>query len=45
MYWLSPDEMERQVTSAGFATVFWAGRPAQGAEGSPQGYLLAVRAS
>ncbi|HTT53428.1 MAG TPA: class I SAM-dependent methyltransferase [Streptosporangiaceae bacterium] len=44
VYWLSPDEMERQVTGAGFATRFWAGRPAEGQEGSPQGYLLAQRA-
>ena len=43
VYWLSPDEMEQRVTSAGFAIVFWAGRPAQGQEGSPQGYLLAQR--
>jgi SAM-dependent methyltransferase len=43
VYWLSPDEMERQVTSAGFAIVFWGGRPAEGGEGSPQGYLLAVK--
>lgn len=43
VYWLSPDEMERRVTDAGFATVFWAGRPAEGQEGSPQGYLLARR--
>src|SRR5579863_9206763 len=26
VYWLSPDEMERRVTSAGFGTVCWAGR-------------------
>jgi SAM-dependent methyltransferase len=45
VYWLSPAEMERQVTSAGFATVFWGGRPAEGGEGSPQGYLVAVKAS
>lgn len=44
VYWLSADEMERQVTGAGFATVFWAGRPAEGQEGSPQGYLLARKA-
>jgi len=44
VYWLSPAEMERQAASAGFATVCWAGRPAEGGEGSPQGYLLAVRA-
>lgn len=25
------------MTNAGFATVFWAGRPAEGQEGSPQG--------
>jgi ubiquinone/menaquinone biosynthesis C-methylase UbiE len=43
VYWLSPDEMERRVTDAGFATVFWGGRPAEGQEGSPQGYLLAQR--
>lgn len=42
-YWLSPDEMERRLTDAGLATVFWAGRPAEGGEGSPQGYLLARR--
>jgi len=45
VYWLSPDEMERQVAGAGFAPVFWGGRPAEGAEGSPQGYLLAVKTS
>ena len=45
VYWLSPGEMERQVTRAGFATVFWGGRPAEDGEGSPRGYLLAVRAS
>ena len=43
VYWLSPDEMERRLTDAGFATVFWGGRPAGGQEGSPQGYLLAQR--
>ena len=31
----------RLVAEAGFATVFWGGRPAEGQEGSPQGYLLA----
>jgi hypothetical protein len=35
--------MESRVTDAGFATVFWGGRPAQGQEGSPQGYLLAQK--
>ncbi len=43
VYWLSPEEMERRVTEAGFAAVFWGGRPAEGQEGSPQGYLLARR--
>jgi SAM-dependent methyltransferase len=44
VYWLSPQEMERRMADAGFATVFWGGRPAEGQEGSPQGYLLARRA-
>jgi SAM-dependent methyltransferase len=43
VYWLSPNEMERRMIEAGFATVFWGGRPAEGQEGSPQGYLLAQR--
>lgn len=43
VYWLSPEEMERQVNGAGFTTVFWGGRPAEGAEGSPQGFLLAQK--
>jgi hypothetical protein len=42
VYWLSPDEMERRVTDAGFTTVFWGGLPAEG-QGSAQGYLLAQR--
>ena len=37
VYWLSPDEVERRLTEAGFATVFWGGRPAEGQEGSPAG--------
>jgi SAM-dependent methyltransferase len=41
VYWLSPDEMEREVSAAGFETVFWGGRPAEAQEDSPQGYLLA----
>lgn len=41
VYWLSPDEMSRRAADAGFATVFWAGRPAEPPEGSPQAYLLA----
>jgi len=40
IYWLPPEEMERRMTDAGFSTVFWAGRPPEGQEGSPQGYLL-----
>jgi SAM-dependent methyltransferase len=43
-YWLSPEEMERWVTEAGFTTVFWGGRPAEEDESTPQGYLLARRA-
>jgi SAM-dependent methyltransferase len=43
VYWLSPSEMEQRVTDAGFATVFWGGRPADEGEGSPQGYLVARR--
>jgi ubiquinone/menaquinone biosynthesis C-methylase UbiE len=43
VYWLSPDEVERRVTDAGFVAEFWAGRPAEEQEGSPQGYLLAQR--
>lgn len=43
VYWLSPGEMERRAADAGFATVFWGGRPAEGQEDSPQGYLLARR--
>jgi hypothetical protein len=43
VYWLSPDEMEREVSTAGFETVFWGGRPAEAQEDSPQGYLLAKK--
>jgi len=43
VYWLSPGEVERQVTGAGFTTVFWGGRPAEDGEGSPQGYLIAQK--
>ncbi|MFC5260577.1 class I SAM-dependent methyltransferase [Kribbella qitaiheensis] len=42
-YWLSAEEMKRHLTAAGFATVFWAGRPAEEQETTPQGYLLARR--
>jgi ubiquinone/menaquinone biosynthesis C-methylase UbiE len=41
IWWLSPQEMERLVNEAGFATVFWGGIPAE-KEGLPaQGYLIA----
>lgn len=43
VYWLSPEEMGRRAARAGFSAVFWGGRPAEGQEGSPQGYLLAQR--
>jgi SAM-dependent methyltransferase len=42
-HWLSAREMQERVTEAGFATVFWAGRPAEDEETTPQGYLLARR--
>ncbi|MEV6596346.1 methyltransferase domain-containing protein [Actinoplanes sp. NPDC051346] len=42
-YWLSPGEMERRATEAGFETVFWGGRPAEEQGATPQGYLLARR--
>jgi SAM-dependent methyltransferase len=42
-YWLSPEEMRDRLTDAGFTTVFWAGRPAEEQESTPQGYLLARR--
>ena len=45
VYWLSPGEMEHRAADAGFAAVFWGGRPAEGHEGSPQGYLLARRSA
>jgi ubiquinone/menaquinone biosynthesis C-methylase UbiE len=41
IYWLAPEEMEREVTNAGFATAFRGGRPPEGQEDSPQAYLLA----
>lgn len=40
-YWLSPDEMSRRVSDAGFEIRFWAGRLAQAGEATPQAYLLA----
>ena len=44
VYWLSPAEMERQVTSAGFATVFWGGIPPEKEGASTQGYLIVRKA-
>ena len=41
IYWLSPDEMERRVNDAGFATVFWGGVPPEKEGTSAQGYLIA----
>jgi len=41
VYWLSPDEMGRRVSDAGFATVFWGGIPPEKQGESAQGYLLA----
>ena len=43
-YWLSPQEMRQRAADAGFETVFWAGRPPEEPESTPQGYLLARRA-
>jgi ubiquinone/menaquinone biosynthesis C-methylase UbiE len=43
LYYLSPAELEQQLAAAGFAPVFWGGRPAEEAETSPQGYLVARR--
>lgn len=43
VYWLSPEDVERRLVDAGFTTVFWGGRPAEGQEGSAQRYLLAHR--
>jgi SAM-dependent methyltransferase len=45
IYWLTPEEMERRVNDAGFATVFWGGRPPAKNEGSAQGYLIARKAA
>lgn len=43
IYWLSPEEMARQVVDAGFRLVCWVGRPADPDENQPQGYLVAQR--
>ena len=49
IYWLSPDEMERRVNDAGFATVFWGGIPPgeggdlyPGIPDRPQGLMIEV---
>ena len=44
IYWLSPDEMERRVHDAGFATVFWGGIPPEKEGTSTGGYLIARKA-
>ena len=44
IWWLTPEQMERQVNEAGFATVFWAGRPPEKPDASTQGYLIARKA-
>jgi SAM-dependent methyltransferase len=44
IYWLTPDEMERRVNDAGFATVFWGGIPPEKEGASTQGYLIARKA-
>ena len=43
VYWQTPQEMERNVTDAGFTTVFWGGVPADGPDSPAQGYLLAQK--
>ena len=43
VYWLSVQEMERQLTRAGFRVVFRAERPAEPDEQQPQAYLIARR--
>ena len=43
VYWLSPDEMQRRVNDAGFATVFWGGIPPEREGTSTGGYLIARR--
>lgn len=43
IYWLTLEQMQRQVTDAGFRVIYWAGRPADPDEQQPQGYLIAQR--
>jgi ubiquinone/menaquinone biosynthesis C-methylase UbiE len=45
IWWLTRDQMERQVNEAGFATVFWGGIPPEKPGASAQGYLIARRAA
>ncbi len=44
IYWLSPEEVERRITDAGFRVVFRGGRPAGPEDEQPQGYVIAQRA-
>ena len=44
VWWLSATLMEEALTSAGFAAVYWAGRPATDEEDAPSGYLVVRRA-
>ena len=44
IWWLTPEQMQRQVNQAGFATVFWAGIPPEKPAASTQGYLIARKA-
>ena len=44
-YRLRPDRLRHGLADAGFAPVFWAGRPAETDETSAQGYLIARRVS
>jgi SAM-dependent methyltransferase len=44
IWWLPPQEMERLVNEAGFATVFWGGIPPEKEGASTQGYLIARKA-
>jgi ubiquinone/menaquinone biosynthesis C-methylase UbiE len=41
IYWLSPEEMQQRLADAGYAPVFWAGRPAGELDNQPQAYLIA----
>lgn len=41
VYRISPDDMHATLADAGFTPVFWAGRPAEDGEASPQGYVVA----